>query len=88
MFHFHLLFDFTNLLFNFTDESIYTPANVTIIEKQDFSKGEQITFSKSIPSGYLYKDGVYHSKKSYLKDETEFLIYDVKYIVMALEQIL
>ena len=77
-----LLFDFTNLLFNFTTESIYTPANVTIIEKQDFSKGEQITFSKSIPSGYLYKNGVYNSKKSYLKDETEYLIYDVKYNIV------
>ena len=77
-----LLFDFTNLLFNFTAKKYLYPANVTVIEKQDFLIDEQITFSKSIPSGYLYKDGAYNSKKSYLKDEAEFLIYDVKYNIV------
>lgn len=74
-----LIFDTSNYFFNFNFLKLQQPINVEIIDEGSFYEKKTRIYSKEFPSGYLFKDGLYHSKKSYLKDNKIIKIFEADY---------
>ena len=77
-----LLFDFIALglspYFNLEEKN----SNFKIIESGNFSSVDTRVYSKNIPSGYLIRDGNFKSKKSYIANSDENILFDVEYDIV------